>query len=61
MIEKIKNAVKMHGYHFIFGITILSLALLISWWSFFLTQSIGRQRMHLRENLAAKLDYFALQ
>jgi hypothetical protein len=53
--------VKLHGYRFIFGISILSLALLVAWWSVFLTQSIGRQRTLLRENLTARLDYFALQ
>jgi signal transduction histidine kinase len=61
MIKKVKNVVKLHGYRFIFGISILSLALLVAWWTVFLTQSIGKQRMHLRENLAAKLNFFALQ
>lgn len=61
MIAHIKKAVKLHGYQFIFGISILSLALLVAWWSVFLTRSIGRQRTLLRENLAARLDYFALQ
>ncbi len=61
MISQIRRMVKLHGYRFIFGISILSLALLVAWWSVFLTQSIGRQRTLLRENLTARLDYFALQ
>lgn len=61
MIRNIKKTLKTHGYQFIFGISILSLALLVAWWSVFLTQSIGKQRTLLKENLVAKLDYFALQ
>lgn len=61
MIDKLKNAVKARGYQFIFGITIFLLALLVSWWSFFLSQSIGKQRVQMRENLVVKLDFFALQ
>ncbi|MCK4761553.1 MAG: HAMP domain-containing histidine kinase [Candidatus Aminicenantes bacterium] len=61
IIGKIKTIIKNHGHRFIFGISILLLALLAAWWSVFLNQSIEKQRTLHRENLTAALDLLALQ
>lgn len=61
MFENLKKALKVQGYQFIFGISILSLAFLVTWWYVFLTQSIEKQRELLKQNLTSRLDYYALQ
>ncbi len=52
---------KKHAHQLTFGITILALAALLTWWSFFIRNSIRLQRSTQVENLELKLDYFALR
>ena len=60
-INRIKNLLKQHGHHVIFGMSILSLTLLVAWWSIFLHQSIKLHRSFLQENLALTLETFAFR
>jgi len=60
-IDTIKKVLKQHGHHLIFGMSILSLTLLVAWWSVFLQQSIKLQRSFLQENLELALESFAFQ
>lgn len=61
MIESIKNALKQYGHHMIFGASILSLALLVTWWSVFLNQSIEKHRLLHRENLESIVKFLSLE
>lgn len=38
------NWLRSHGYHLLFGLTLLSLAALITWWSVFIRDAIEQQR-----------------
>ena len=58
-IDTIKKGLKRHGHHLIFGMSILSLTLLVAWRSVFLQQSIKLQRSFLQENLELALESFA--
>ena len=51
---------KSHGYHILFGITILSLAALVGWWSVFIRSSIERQRENQYDSMAVSARYHAL-
>ncbi len=51
---------KIRTHHLMFGLTIVALAALLTWWFFFIHDSIHMQRSIRIENLELKLDYFAL-
>ena len=53
-------AFKKRTHHLMFGLTIISLASLLTWWVFFIRDSIHVQQSIRVENLELKLDYFAL-
>lgn len=61
MLRKVKSGLKLHGYHYIFGVSILSLAALLAWWSVFIHNSISQQRVHRYSQLASDLKYFSLK
>lgn len=51
---------KSHGYHIVFGITILSLAALVAWWSVFIRKSIELQHDNQYDSMAVSARYLAL-
>jgi len=59
--EWIKKYAKRHAHHVIFGMSILSLALLAAWWSVFITRSIDHNRSLDRQNLELTLASLSLQ
>jgi len=60
-IRTIKRYLKRHGHHFVLGISLLSLGLLITWWTIFIDRSIIREKNLLMENLNSTLKYFVLK
>lgn len=60
-LKGLKRGIKRHGHHFIFGISILSLTLLIAWWSVFINKSIENQQSYHRQNLELALKFFSMQ
>lgn len=61
MLRKLKSGIKLHGYHYIFGISILSLTALLAWWSVFIHNSISQQRIHRYDQLTSNLKYLSLK
>lgn len=51
---------KKRTHHLMFGLTIIALASLLTWWFFFIRDSIHLQQSIRVENLELKLDYYAL-
>lgn len=60
-LNKFLNFVKRHAHHFIFTVSILSLASLVAWWSVFIHNSITQQRANRFEILRSDLKYFSLR
>jgi len=60
-IQDIKRAVKAHGHHFIFGISILSIAALALWWTVFINNSIKQRRQSHYENLELRQHFISLK
>jgi len=58
---EILNFLKIHAYHFVFAVSILSLASLVGWWSIFIHNSIQKQRLQHYEILQSELKYYALK
>ncbi|NIM81089.1 MAG: hypothetical protein GTO20_20065 [Candidatus Aminicenantes bacterium] len=53
--DSIKRRSKRHAHHVIFGVSILSLALLATWWSVFINRSINERRALHKQNLESTL------
>lgn len=60
-INVLRRELKRFGHHIVFLLSILSLALLITWWAIFINQSIDLQRMLRIENLETQLKFYAVQ
>lgn len=58
---EILNFLKIHAYHFVFAISILSLASLVGWWSVFIHNCIQKQRLQHYEIMQSELKYYALK
>lgn len=58
--EAIK-VLKGFGHHLIFLVSILSLALLASWWAVFINKSIEHNRTHTLENLRLSMEVISLR
>jgi signal transduction histidine kinase len=56
-----KMKLKRHGHHVIFIMSIISLALLVTWWSVFINRSIDERRTFHMKNLNLALNLFSLQ
>ncbi|UCH94353.1 MAG: HAMP domain-containing histidine kinase [Candidatus Aminicenantes bacterium] len=56
-----KTKLKQHGHHVIFSMSIISLALLVTWWSVFINRSIEERRTFHMKNLKLTLNFFSLQ
>jgi signal transduction histidine kinase len=54
-MDSIKRGLKRHAHHVIFGVSILSLALLATWWSVFINRSIEERRVLYKQNLESTL------
>jgi len=52
---------KQHGHHLIFGIGIISLTLLATWWSVFINRSIEERHQSKMENLDLTLALYSEQ
>ena len=52
---------KARGHHVVFAVSILSMALLITWWSVFLSQSINLNRQQRYTQLELKMEVLALR
>jgi signal transduction histidine kinase len=52
---------KQHGHHVIFMMSIVSLALLVAWWTVFINRSIDERRAFHMENLTLALNLFSQQ
>lgn len=52
---------KQHGHHAIFILSIISLALLVTWWTVFINRSINERRTFHMKNLKLALNLFSLQ
>ncbi len=61
LVKYIINKLKSHGHHFIFIVSIISLASLVAWWSIFIHNSIRQQRLYRYEKLDSDLKYFSLK
>lgn len=61
IVDKFLNFLKIHAHHFIFIVSILSLASLVAWWSVFIHSSIEKQRLLRYEILQSDLKYHALR
>lgn len=59
--EGLRNVIKNHGHHLIFGLSILSMTLLIAWWSVFLHNSIKLHRSDQYQKIRLSLDRYATQ
>jgi signal transduction histidine kinase len=59
--EMLKTKLKQHGHHVIFIMSIISLALLVTWWSVFINRSIDERRTFHMKNLKLALNLFSLQ
>ncbi|MBN1222572.1 MAG: hypothetical protein JXB23_04955, partial [Candidatus Aminicenantes bacterium] len=57
----IPQALKNHIHHFVFILTILSLAALLAWWTVFIRSSIRSQKNNHLEGLEKDMKYLALQ
>jgi signal transduction histidine kinase len=57
----VRDFVKNHGHHLTFGLSILSMALLIAWWSVFLHSSIKLHRSDQYRQIRLTLDFFSLK
>lgn len=57
----LKIKLKQHGHHVIFMMSIVSLALLVTWWSVFINRSIDERRAFHMENLTLALQLFSQQ
>jgi signal transduction histidine kinase len=57
----LKTKLKQHGHHIIFMMSIVSLALLVTWWSVFINRSIDERRAFHIENLTLALNLFSQQ
>lgn len=56
-----KNYLKNHGHHILLITSILSLALLVIWWSVFINRSIDNQHSLLNEKLKSDLEFAAFR
>ena len=56
-----KIKLKQHGHHVIFIMSIISLALLVTWWSVFINRAIDERRTFHMKNLKLALNFFSLQ
>jgi signal transduction histidine kinase len=56
-----KSKLKKHGHHVIFMMSIISLALLVTWWTVFINRSIDERRSFHMKNLKLALNLFSLQ
>ena len=56
-----KMKLKQHGHHVIFMMSIVSLALLVAWWTVFINRSIDERRAFHMENLMLALNLFSQQ
>ena len=61
LIANVIKFLKGFGHHLIFLISILSLALLASWWAVFINKSIEQNRAHTLENLRLSLEVNSLR
>jgi signal transduction histidine kinase len=52
---------EQHGHHVIFIMSIVSLALLVAWWTVFINRSIDERRAFHMENLTLALNLFSQQ
>jgi len=59
-IGRFSRALAQHGYHVLFGVSLLSLTSLVAWWSIFIKTAIQQQRDAQYENLKARLTAEAL-
>lgn len=59
-MNKLIVTLKKRTHHLMFGLTIIALASLLTWWFFFIRDSIHLQQSIRVENLELKLDYYAL-
>ncbi len=59
-MNKLFITIKKRTHHLMFGLAIIALAALLTWWFFFIRDSIHMQESIGIENLELKLDYFAL-
>jgi signal transduction histidine kinase len=57
----VKMKLKQHGHHVIFIMSIVSLALLVTWWTVFINRSINERRTFHMKNLKLALNLFSLQ
>ncbi|MGD2086381.1 MAG: HAMP domain-containing sensor histidine kinase [Candidatus Aminicenantes bacterium] len=57
----LKTNLKKHGHHVIFVMSIISLALLVTWWTVFINRSIDERRTFHMKNLKLTLNLFSLQ
>jgi signal transduction histidine kinase len=60
-VESVRDFIKNHGHHFTFGLSILSMTLLIAWWSVFLHSSIKLHRSDQYRQIQLTLDIFSLK
>jgi len=59
--RQLKSGIKSRLHHIVFMISLLSLSLLITWWSFFIYRSIEQNYHSERKELQYKLDQFVLE
>jgi signal transduction histidine kinase len=57
----LKTKLKQHGHHVIFIMSIISLALLVTWWTVFINRSIDERRNFHMKNLKLALNLFSMQ
>jgi signal transduction histidine kinase len=57
----LKTKLKQHGHHVIFIMSIISLALLVTWWTVFINRSIDERRSFHMNNLKLALNLFSQQ
>ena len=60
-MRALKRILSIHGHHAIFGLAVISLTLLIIWWTMFLLSSIRQQRSLYLENVGSALNYLAMK
>lgn len=61
IFAKMKDILKIHGYHFIFILSLLSLASLVAWWTVFIHNSIQVQRSLQYKSLESTLTLLSFK
>ncbi len=61
VVGNVWNFFRARGHHVVFAVSILSMGLLITWWSVFLSQSINLLRQQRYGQLELKMEILALR